>query len=474
MKRILLFTVAGLLLFGCARRQEKAVISGTINAQVQEPPEKYFVGLYPLNLQNRRYIGEPIEFIETTVPEFEIQAEPGKYILVVYSLETETMKDYMLLTDDADRISYDIELPPRGVDEEIGKVGVIGEFCRWDARDARMMTKEDGKWMLNPSGILKPGDRYNFAVNDIMVFDIVQKQIEPVRERAGLNNIYSGGPLILDPGLYQQPRLQPVIAVNGYDMHDAFISMIIDLETIDVLKMQLLQENPRLNLGEYEQNYRTLMDSLGSIQALYHPLLHQAFIEKRLELIMAHHPVGFEFSIVYRSSEPDSMLMKQIYYGRRFRDFFTSILNQLRQMDPVSPLLTGRWAGSVLHYGHFPSRDAILQKRFELYDNFFFDYLVDFVERSPSRSLCAELLYNAGYFYAKEHEPEKARSLIRILKKSYPDPVYVESGLADRVLRGMEMSPGKRAPDFTVNTLSGEVLTLSDLRGKFVFLDFWG
>ena len=33
---------------------------------------------------------------------------------------------------------------------------------------------------------------------------------------------------------------------------------------------------------------------------------------------------------------------------------------------------------------------------------------------------------------------------------------------------------GVKAPDFTLNDLSGKPLTLSSLRGKYVILDFWG
>jgi thiol-disulfide isomerase/thioredoxin len=36
------------------------------------------------------------------------------------------------------------------------------------------------------------------------------------------------------------------------------------------------------------------------------------------------------------------------------------------------------------------------------------------------------------------------------------------------------LRPGTEAPNFTAETLSGTKLTLSDLRGKYVLIDFWG
>jgi peroxiredoxin len=127
-----------------------------------------------------------------------------------------------------------------------------------------------------------------------------------------------------------------------------------------------------------------------------------------------------------------------------------------------------------MYYGHYPARDAVLQKRFDLYDGFFYDYLLDFAERSPHRALSARLLYNGGYAFAGNNEAEKAKHFIQQLKRQYADQVYVESGLADKVLAGMKVIPGQKAPDFTVSLLSGEEISLSDLEGRFVLLDFWG
>ena len=38
----------------------------------------------------------------------------------------------------------------------------------------------------------------------------------------------------------------------------------------------------------------------------------------------------------------------------------------------------------------------------------------------------------------------------------------------------MRLSPGDRAPEFTLSTADGGQLSLSDLKGKWVLLEFWG
>jgi len=41
-------------------------------------------------------------------------------------------------------------------------------------------------------------------------------------------------------------------------------------------------------------------------------------------------------------------------------------------------------------------------------------------------------------------------------------------------LRSPKSSEGEMAPDFTAELISGETFKLSDLRGEYVLLDFWG
>jgi peroxiredoxin len=50
----------------------------------------------------------------------------------------------------------------------------------------------------------------------------------------------------------------------------------------------------------------------------------------------------------------------------------------------------------------------------------------------------------------------------------------VRRGSVDRYLKEYAMNTGTPAPDFTLTALDGKKIILSELKGKFVFLDFWG
>lgn len=66
----------------------------------------------------------------------------------------------------------------------------------------------------------------------------------------------------------------------------------------------------------------------------------------------------------------------------------------------------------------------------------------------------------------------KAQACYLLLSKGGKDSYY-----AKRVQQFIEaaksIAPGKPAPDFRLRNLKGELVSLSDFKGKYVFLDFW-
>lgn len=57
------------------------------------------------------------------------------------------------------------------------------------------------------------------------------------------------------------------------------------------------------------------------------------------------------------------------------------------------------------------------------------------------------------------------------LWNAHTQPTYAAGAAAEKKEIGIR--PGYYAPDFTLENLQGEKVTLSDLRGKFVLLNFW-
>ena len=90
--------------------------------------------------------------------------------------------------------------------------------------------------------------------------------------------------------------------------------------------------------------------------------------------------------------------------------------------------------------------------------------------------------YNISFSLKESPEPIVTKYIIKSLKidPQIPKDIFVfkppqgakEFTLSEGISK-TESFEGKKAPDFTLNSLKGEKITLSSLKGKVVIIDFW-
>ena len=104
------------------------------------------------------------------------------------------------------------------------------------------------------------------------------------------------------------------------------------------------------------------------------------------------------------------------------------------------------------------------------------DLAMEFIRRHPESDVCAYLareITNAEYFYEAEEiisdKVKKGKLGYLIEQRS----LLIDSE-AIRQASAKDIYEGAVAPDFTLKTSTGESFTLSDCRGGYVMLDFWG
>ena len=104
------------------------------------------------------------------------------------------------------------------------------------------------------------------------------------------------------------------------------------------------------------------------------------------------------------------------------------------------------------------------------------DLAMDFIRKNPDSDVCAYLareVSNAEYFY-------EAEGIIsdRVKKGKLGYLIEQRSQIVDaeaiRQASEKNIYKGAVAPDFTLKTSTGDNFTLSDYRGGYVMLDFWG
>lgn len=89
-------------------------------------------------------------------------------------------------------------------------------------------------------------------------------------------------------------------------------------------------------------------------------------------------------------------------------------------------------------------------KQNDITEDFFYEFIIDFVNKSPNEKLCANILAITGSSYAIGDYSEKANNLIQLLKTRYPKSMQVKEGYADKVLARLKTSIGTQAPEFEV------------------------
>lgn len=108
------------------------------------------------------------------------------------------------------------------------------------------------------------------------------------------------------------------------------------------------------------------------------------------------------------------------------------------------------------------------------------DVLVDqLIAAAKNREVVAELLYRSAGEARRAKQGERALALSTRLQKEFADTEYgkraAEAALvAQSGAKGVGLSRGQLAPDFTTTDASGVEFKLSDYRGKVVVVDFWG
>jgi thiol-disulfide isomerase/thioredoxin len=70
--------------------------------------------------------------------------------------------------------------------------------------------------------------------------------------------------------------------------------------------------------------------------------------------------------------------------------------------------------------------------------------------------------------------PESARKILLELKNNYPLYSGNKDGSISKILTGLSVTKGAVAPPFSLVSLDGKTISLADLKGKYVFIDFWG
>ena len=102
----------------------------------------------------------------------------------------------------------------------------------------------------------------------------------------------------------------------------------------------------------------------------------------------------------------------------------------------------------------------------------FFSLLQQLKEKLKHPSSRSAVLFYLGEYYLSKNKPEKAQNLYREVVNLDADSFFLDQAMGN--LYEMEsLQIREPAPEFSVQTVQGETISLSDYQGKIVLLEFW-
>ncbi len=192
---------------------------------------------------------------------------------------------------------------------------------------------------------------------------------------------------------------------------------------------------------------------------------------------------GSEFRFTTQLKEPKNFLMlsPSLLNGEAggFSFAITAVPGEALRVeglcDNSKPDNGLRYNGSPF-YSHYVEADIAATK---VKDGKDAQPAVDFIKAYPDCESAATLIGAVGSYC-----PDRLDEVLALLSptirngrmKAYIDREIGEAKayVAQQEMEGKMLPMGSVAPDFTLDDINGQPLTLSSLRGKYVVLDFWG
>lgn len=461
-------------------------LSGTIHLNGQTVPDSFSVGIAPLlSAKWSPFTPRPKNAQTIYDRDFVFDLEPGLYTLVVSAFGYETLETAILIPDADTQLEVNAYLEPFGLKkkDDIEWVKLWGEFCRWRVRspDIVELVKRDSVWVLPGENPVKEGEGYRFIVNNnnSEVYDLRHSNAKPRKTAIIFDSIYKGGEIIFDPSVYAPKRDSRTEFAANNELQATFSSLVKEMK--DVRKRGMHSYGKMLRSADVwdsifvDHGYR-----LREIVNQYPPYFEQFILQEEFEFLQRFHPhnrVRRELRKLRSDKKEYETKIKEHYQSAVYESYFRQMAQLAKKVDPNSIFFRtyGTFSHTLLSLDEGLYSAPHLGKKYNMPPFYFTGILVAHERNLPPGTKEGEsLLWRMAQHYRDRDHPVAARSAIDQLIERYPNSKTVLHGATDRLLNALDIREDSIAPDFVVQTVSGDSLRLSDFRGKFVMLDFWG
>lgn len=469
-------------------KPSKSKISGTIHVNGQTIPDSFLVGIAPLlSAKWYPFTRRPKNSQTIYDRDFAFDLEPGLYTLVVSSFGYEILETAILVPDADTQVEVKTYLEPFGLKkkDDIEWVKLWGEFCRWRIKSSEIveLVKRDSVWVLPGENPVKEGEGYRFIVNNNTsdIYDLRHLNAKQRRSSLiGFSSIYKGGEIIFDPSLYATLKRDSRAEFAADNEPQATLSRLVkamkDFRQKDINVYFEMLRSPDI----WDSTFIDRGNKLREIANQYPSYFEQFILQEEFEFLQRFHPhnrVMRELRKLRSDKEDYDKKIKEHYQSAVYESYFSQMAQLAKKIDPNSLFFRtyGTFSHTLLSLDECLYFAPHLGEKYTIPPFYFTGILVAYERNLPPGTKEGEsLLWRMAQHYRDRDHPVAARSAIDQLIQRYPNSKTVLHGATEKLLNALDMREDSVAPDFVVQTVAGDSLRLSDFRGKFVMLDFWG
>jgi peroxiredoxin len=406
---------------------------------------------------------------------FEINnIQKGRYVIAIMHPSSDIAHYNIYFSDNNSVVEMNVDLDRITIPEKIDSIKIVGSFNNWDFSENYLRMKSDTRkkyWYLPENENKKNLGEFFFVINGNITMHSFDLPIPPKSQfwadAVYHNTIQSGKKIIFDPGNFKQGQPKHKITITGNDEDYSMIydSLKVMMENLSTHYGKTINETE--SLSDYKIIYNKVEPTLRKLSKKYEKSFPWLFPEALFKMF-DYSPVQIE---VYQARN-NSSEYQRILTGK---DYFTNIKNKALALKEIKNPELAITAELISRISFFPSYLSM----YDLYDELGIPYgyienlLSELKKGSADQELCATIEYLKAHSISY-YRPDKVKSIYLGIKERYPKSSYVREDLIDKELKSLSITDGMEAPDFKLTTLEGKEIELSSLKGKYVFIDFWG
>jgi peroxiredoxin len=207
------------------------------------------------------------------------------------------------------------------------------------------------------------------------------------------------------------------------------------------------------------------------LQKTYGNTYNELFFEPEYLFSTLFHPVQNE--LYYYSINQNSLKSQEIQESAAYITYISDKALATKKYIEQSSWLPISFYTSAISRNDDELNNYSLNNELNIPHGYFNQFLTNTVNQTNNDEIAGSILLQRAQ-RVSYMSPERAKILIEEIKNKYPTFSGITNGRISSIERKLIIIKGVEAPNFSVTTLDGKNFTLSDLKGKYVFLDFWG